>query len=527
MPCLKPSPVRRTPDDAFTSRKAGAARIGWLSWLGWLALFLAGALLLVRLDIAERREAFRVEARTAHRLLSQQAAQNDAVLATLGLMEVDGHAAFRSLAGLPRLYPQIVDALRRGPTERWPDAWPDAPTELVRAEASSATEPPATRHAVMTDLDPVTGHYGLVLAGERASHALRIDARRLSEASDWPLRPGAPVEVRLLAGGSQLVLQAGVGADERPFTLTEGFVFEQPIDVPSQPLTLSIRHATGPAAWPWWRLLAWGVISGLVAAMLLAMTRARQARRRAAEVARLARVSRLDSLGELAAGIAHELNQPLAAVLASTQAALRVLPGEDAADAALARQAMTLAAAQARRAADVLSRMRRLVEPARTDRPRRPLRLDRLIADLLSLMAPEIRRRAVTIRIVGQAGPAFADPTAVEQILHNLISNALQALDGQPGDRQIDIVLSETADRLRIAIRDNGPGIAEDVLPRVFEPFFTTRPGGLGLGLALCESLARAQGGQLDVGTPRRGAEFVLSLARPDTSSLPERPGES
>ena len=523
MPCLKPSPVRRTPDDAFTSRKAGAARIGWLTWLGWLGLFLAGALLLVRLDIAERREAFRVEARTAHRLLSQQAAQNDAVLATLSLMEADERSVFRSLAALPRLYPQIVDAFQRGPTE----PWPDAPTELVRAEASSAAEPPATRHAVMTALDPVTGHYGLVLAGERASHALRIDARRLSEASDWPLRSGAPVEVRLLAGGSQLVLQAGVGADEQPFTLTEGFVFEQPIEVPSQPLTLSIRHATGPAAWPWWRLLAWGVISGLVAAMLLAMTRARQARRRAAEVARLARVSRLDSLGELAAGIAHELNQPLAAVLASTQAALRVLPGEDATDAALARQAMTLAAAQARRAADVLSRMRRLVDPARTDRPRRPLRLDRLVADLLSLMAPEIRRRAVTIRIVGQAGPAFADPTAVEQILHNLISNALQALDGQPGDRQIDIVLSETADRVRIAIRDNGPGIAEDVLPRVFEPFFTTRPGGLGLGLALCESLARAQGGQLDVGTLRRGAEFVLSLARPDTSSLPDRPGGS
>ena len=102
----------------------------------------------------------------------------------------------------------------------------------------------------MSRLDIDGGRYGLVLAGAPSHLALLVDARRLAESADWPLHAGDPVDVRLFAAGHSLVLQEGPGDGERPFGLTEGFVFEETIDSTSQPLTLSIRHATGPAAWP-------------------------------------------------------------------------------------------------------------------------------------------------------------------------------------------------------------------------------------------------------------------------------------
>ncbi|MFT4104010.1 MAG: ATP-binding protein [Burkholderiaceae bacterium] len=508
-----------------------------LAMIAWLLLSLAGALALIRLDIAERREAFRADARGAHRLLGLQAAQNDAILAMLGLLQgheqehdraargqpgleprsLESRGLAPALDALPGLYPQVVAVAIRSPGEAWPAGWPD----LAQAEAASAAQPATNRSAVMSRLDADGGRYGLVLAGEPRALALLVNARRLAASADWPLRAGDPVQVRLMAAGQSLVLQAGPGAGQRPFGLTEGFVFEQAIDSTSQPLVLSIRHATGPAAWPWWRILAWVVGCGLLAATLLATIRARQARRLAADVARLANVSRLESLGELAAGIAHELNQPLAAVLSSAQAALRLLPDEGGAtvridhdDATMAREAMALAAAQARRASDVLSRLRRLVDPDRAERPRGPLRFERLIADLLGLMAADIHRRGVQVRVLGRAPPALADPVAVEQILHNLVMNALQALDGQDGSRCIDVVLSGSADQARITVRDNGPGIGAAVLPRLFEPFFTTRADGLGLGLALCESLVRSQGGRIEVVSLEKGTAFVVSLPR-------------
>jgi C4-dicarboxylate-specific signal transduction histidine kinase len=118
-----------------------------------------------------------------------------------------------------------------------------------------------------------------------------------------------------------------------------------------------------------------------------------------------------------------------------------------------------------------------------------------------------------TVR-VEQPARVLAERVALEQIVHNLLTNALQALDLVPtGERQltIHIAVEQGAGVLRVA--DSGLGIAPDVLPHVFEPFFTTREGGLGLGLSLCETLAMGMGGQLraQANTPR-GARFVLSL---------------
>jgi C4-dicarboxylate-specific signal transduction histidine kinase len=107
-----------------------------------------------------------------------------------------------------------------------------------------------------------------------------------------------------------------------------------------------------------------------------------------------------------------------------------------------------------------------------------------------------------------------ADPVALEQIVHNLVLNALQAMEAVPAAaRRLVFTASRDGERVQLIVRDTGPGFAPEALPRVFEPFFTTRPGGLGLGLSLCETLAANLGGSLQArAASGGGAELVLQL---------------
>ncbi len=230
---------------------------------------------------------------------------------------------------------------------------------------------------------------------------------------------------------------------------------------------------------------------------------------------RLGQVARLNTLGELAAGIAHELNQPLTAMLANTQAAQRVL-GDEPPDLATAQVAMQQAVDQAQRASDVVNRLRHAVEQPDMGAQIQDLDLQQVARKALHLLEPELRRRGVE-PVVELSGPAFkvrAEPVALDQILHNLLMNALQALDQvQISDRKLVLALSATEEHGQLSLRDTGPGIRPEVLPHVFEPFFTTREGGLGLGLSLSESLASGMGGSLGAfNRSPRGAEFCLSL---------------
>ena len=108
----------------------------------------------------------------------------------------------------------------------------------------------------------------------------------------------------------------------------------------------------------------------------------------------------------------------------------------------------------------------------------------------------------------------LAEPVALEQIVHNLLMNALQALEEQPaGERRLRLSVGVEAGRGLLAVSDNGPGLSPETLPRVFEPFFSTREGGLGLGLSLSETLASGMGGALEAAPAEpRGARFTLRL---------------
>lgn len=484
-------------------RRVWPFRLGWVV-LG-LLLSVAGSVVIARLALDRHRALFETDARIVHRLLSQQVVQHDAILATLALLQpgpdTAGDAAPEQR--LSALYPHILAVQRRDRGAAWPDA------ALTQAEAASRT----SRRAALAAVDLSTGRYRLVLAAEPMAYALTIDMRAMVPWSDWPMKPdSSPVRVVLAHEGQSFVLQGGAVASnpERGWR----FDFSKHLAAESQPFDVL---ATQPFGWhqlPWLAMLLWTLAVAAVLAAVAHLQRQLAARRRAEELLRLGQVARLNTLGELAAGVAHELNQPLTAVLANTQAAQRLL-ADDPPELATAQVAMAQAAAQARRAAEVVGRLRRVVEHPESGEPSQAVNLGDALRRALYLLEPECQRRSVIPQLQADATILVqADPVALDQIIHNLLMNALQALekvDKAPRTLRISIATNDKTAELTIA--DNGPGIPPDVLPHLFEPFFSTREGGLGLGLTLCETLASGMGGQLSANNAAEGgAVFTLTL---------------
>ena len=472
-----------------------------------LVLLLGGLLVLAWLAWNEQRDAFETQARIAHRLLSQRAVQHDAILATLALLQPAPDAAPEQR--LPAVYPQVLRVYRKDRDA----GWTGSPQDLAPLEAGEAASRRAGRPAV-AGFDASAGQYLLVLAAEPASFALRIDIAATVPRGEWPFAADGAVQVALeLDGARHPLTSARVPATRWRFD------FDKHLAAESQPFDMVAAQAMAPAAWPWGRMAAWLLLVLLGAAGSLAWLRQRSERRRAQELLRLGQIGRLNALGELAAGMAHELNQPLTAVMANVQAADRLL-ADDPPELGTARQAMSQAVQQARRASEVVGRLRRVVERPELGSRLQPVPLAPALAGALDLLEPECRRLGVVPALSCEppALAVLAEPVALEQIVHNLLSNALQALALVPvGERALRLEAGVDGDQASVAVTDSGPGIAPEALPRLFEPFFSTRPGGLGLGLSLCETLAAGMGGALDAANePPRGARFRLRLPQPD-----------
>ena len=476
---------------------------GW--WLAWLVLTAAGAVWLARAELAQLQQDFETDARIAHRLMSQQVVQYDAVLATLALLE-PGADAGQPEQRLPSVYASILKVQRRARDEAWPDQ--KQADALAAAEARSRSQ----QRAELASLDLAHGRYQLVIGATPLSYALEIDLAGSVPWRDWPMNPQtSPVRVSLQRDGQQLVLQPGrMGEGGWRFGLTKALAS------PSQPFELVAERQVGWGELPWRSIAGWAVAMAVLMAGLRMAQRQRIARRRAEELLRLGQVARLNALGELSAGLAHELNQPLTAVLANAQAARRLLD-DDPPDLATARDAMGQAVVQARRAADVVGRLRRVIERPEAGGDVKPLVLQEVVRSAMHLLAPEFAQRGVAAQFdAGAQAPVRvqAEAVALEQIVHNLLMNALQALDLVPtAERRLVVSVGRNGQEGVLTVTDNGRGISPEAMPRLFEPFFSTREGGLGLGLSLSETLASGMGGSLTAAhAAPRGARFTLLL---------------
>jgi two-component system sensor kinase FixL len=227
----------------------------------------------------------------------------------------------------------------------------------------------------------------------------------------------------------------------------------------------------------------------------------------------LVHISRLTAMGEMASAIAHELNQPLTAIANYLKGSRRLLDAGTPEGAAKARDAIDKAADQALRAGQIIRRMRDFV--GRGESEKRVENINKLIeeASALALVGVKEHGIRVTFNLDPKAELVLADKVQIQQVLLNLVRNSVEAMTASP---QRELVISTVAldeDMLEVSVRDTGTGIAGEVAAHLFEPFMTTKPQGMGVGLSISRTIIEAHGGEIDAKpNPGGGTIFRFTL---------------
>jgi C4-dicarboxylate-specific signal transduction histidine kinase len=451
--------------------------------------------------------------RTLHRLISQRVDQHDAHLTSLSaLVQAAEPAPVATVeqvaASIVRFYPRIVGIdvvdLAPNPPRSLLDA---ADPAVVAEEARQAVGSNLRTRAldggnrlllVKRALTDGVGHYAL---------ALIIDMNRLS-ASDTPLPDGVQAQLQLI---------------ERDRAVNEpASAFSAEIASRTQPLRLTLTTSAPDWPLPPPGFLALAAVLVALAAFLIerlleARSAAREAARKAVlaeQDARLAHAGRVNAMGELASGIAHELTQPLTAILGQAQAGRRLLAQPDADQAVLAG-AFEAIARNARRAGDILGRLRAWI--SKSEPAVETVDLTELAGEVVNLLAANAQGAGATLRVAGDGSRPLvrADRVQLEQVVFNLARNGLEAVEGGDGERNVTIEVGTQDGEAILKVHDNGPGLSPEAQARLFEPFFTTKPAGLGLGLALCARLVERFDGTLAAeNAAGGGAVFSVRLPR-------------
>lgn len=266
---------------------------------------------------------------------------------------------------------------------------------------------------------------------------------------------------------------------------------------------------------------------------VVAETRARELYRQ------LERAARIQMLGEISSAMAHEINQPLAAISNFAEAARRALV-DPAADRDTLDGRLAAIAEQALRAGEIVRRMRRMVDRGRADIRREDINEIIEGAVRMGRATSEYHGPAIELDLTGGLPEVMADRIQIQQVLINLMNNAYEAVADDEHPLRISSDLSPARDRIRlragataseivVTVSDTGPGIAPDLLERIFEPLVTDKPAGLGVGLAVCRSIIAAHGGRIWAENGAEGAEFHFTLPVADTDPAaapgPDRAG--
>lgn len=484
----------------------------WLL-LAWLLVFsLAAGFQWWQARAAQQRQQLQLT-ETVQRQMLEKIAQHKAHLTALAAL-----AALRDSNGQPAAMQQVARSIEL----MYPrieqielvaaSAAPGDPLDTCRNPAAAHTATPL-RPGESSSLADMAhgGRYLLIkkIAEPAGWLCMRIDSAHLLDAASLP----AHTDLRMALDGQPLLQGQGQNSEQSSYKPIGQFTLQGY----GQPLQVQLLAQAQPLlGWP--RLLLSAVLSLLLvwlgAMLLKSRQQARRHQQRAqllANEAQLAHASRVNGMGEMASGIAHELAQPVTALLSQSQAALRA---QELGKNELLTSALQANVREARRAGAILERMRSYI----SNTPSQPQRLDLTQAVTQALLLLEGPARQAGVKLLYSPAAAdcqvWADPVALEQVLHNLVRNALEAL-AQDSVTAPAIQITQQAEgaQASLTVRDNGHGISPETAQRIFDPFFTTKPGGMGLGLPLCATLMERMGGQLQYRTTQTaGACFVLTL---------------
>ena len=486
----------------------------WRSALLWaLAIMLA----LSGLAFLERQNLVReltIKSETLHRLASQRADQHDAHLTSLSAIFVAGGVARQDLlrdvaATIKRFYPRItsVNVVPYDPSEPLIETLPGLSAQIRERVVELARR--STGALQIGQVPDLPDHYLLVKRtpnSDAAQHglALVIDARALI-ATDDPFWDAPSASLRLSTPDGQTALVGQFPSGETGFS--------KPLGSVSQPLVFETSLVIGLSdLLPLGKVLS--VIALVTTAFLLSAfgfkqrMRTKDAENRAelsAQETRLAHASRVNAMGEMASGMAHELAQPLTAILSQAQAGRHLARRGD-----VERLGTVLddTVSQAQRAANILDRLRRWSKPNRA--PSGACSVHEAAQSVQNLLALEAKTNGAAITLSLHCAPPFvdADPVELEQVLFNLVRNALDASDAA----QVTIRTHVDGRLAILDVSDTGPGVPDHLKPRIFEPFVTGKPDGTGLGLALCQRLVEEMGGDIMLLNDTDQTTFRLSL---------------
>jgi C4-dicarboxylate-specific signal transduction histidine kinase len=266
----------------------------------------------------------------------------------------------------------------------------------------------------------------------------------------------------------------------------------------------AVVHFREPGLWEAHRLevlLAVGVVvlqTGLIAGLIVERRRRKLAvQAEQKQRFELVHASRVAVVGELTGAIAHEINQPLGAILSNAEAAEMILATGAQRPAEL-RQILADIRRDDLRASEVIRRLRALLEKHQVEHKR--FDLNEAVGDVESILRAEARRRGAVLEILlpVPAVTMVGDRIQIQQVLINLVLNALEAVAELPEPRRrVSVEVEKTAGRVTLLVRDRGTGIAPDQMPRLFDSFFSTKSTGMGLGLSIVRTLVEAHGGRV------------------------------
>ncbi len=235
---------------------------------------------------------------------------------------------------------------------------------------------------------------------------------------------------------------------------------------------------------------------------------------------RMAHVARISTLGEMATGIAHEINQPLAAVATYAQACGRMIRARTVGDVELL-ETLDRISHEALRAGAIINKLKDLVR--RRDSTQVPCDINALVRDVAGLAAMDASHNGLSLRLLLADGlsPVVADPVQIQQVVLNLIRNGVESMEGCSGDCTLLLRTTDAGtDGISCSVVDHGAGLDEEQEEGLFTPFYTTKEAGMGMGLPISRTIVRAHGGKLwFTHNPDRGMTFHFSLPVEETGN--------